>query len=51
MAGYRALQARLANWSGSIGEFSETLDREKVPCLSFSKVGCGEFCGYRYLLE
>jgi hypothetical protein len=51
MAGYRVLQTRLANWSGSIGDFSETLDREKVPYLSFSKVGCVEFCGYRYLLE
>lgn len=46
MAGYKALQARLANWSGTIGEFSETLDREHVPYLSFSKVGCVEFCGY-----
>ncbi len=51
MAGYRALQARLANWSGTIADFSKKLDREHVPYLSFSKVGCVEFCGYRYLLE
>jgi len=51
MAGYRALQTRLANWSETIGEFPEALDREKVPYVSFSKVACVEFCGYRYLLE
>lgn len=51
MAGYRALQARLANWSGTIGEFAEALDREQIPYLSFSKTACVEFCGYRYLLE
>jgi len=51
MAGYQALQARLTHWSGTIGEFSEALDREKVPYFGFSKVACVEFCGYRYLLE
>lgn len=51
MAGYRVLQARLANWSGTIGEFSKALDREQIPYLSFSKTACVEFCGYRYLLE
>lgn len=51
MAGSRVLQARLANWSGTIGEFSEALDREQIRYLSFSKTACVEFCGYRYLLE
>lgn len=51
MADCEALARRLADWSGTIGEFSQTLDREKVPYLSFSKVTCVEFCGYRYLLE
>ncbi len=51
MASCRELAKRLAAWSGTMGEFSQRLDQEKIPYLSFSKIACVEFCGYRYLLE
>jgi hypothetical protein len=51
MASCKALAKQLAVWPGTIGEFSQMLDQEKIAYLSFSKIACVEFCEYRYFLE
>lgn len=51
MSGYRAISASLAEWTGSIGRFTETLDEQGQPYLSYSKLSTLEFCQYRYFLE
>ncbi len=51
MASCTALAKQLAVWPGTIGEFSQMLDQEKIAYLSFSKIACVEFCEYRYFLE
>ncbi len=51
MHGCRAIAAALAAHKGSMQSFMRSLDRERVPYLSYSKINSVEFCPYRYYLE